>query len=118
MATVVYHSLQDAEIIDLDFLTLQGEVRKQRLLVDTGFTGKSSLVLSRDAVDLFRAMLPATQAAGALHGSQDRAWVTCTIPELGFHRTVIAIVTDISQLSLPTGLQGMAGLSFLRLFHA
>ena len=33
-----------------------------------------------------------------------------------FQRTLIAIVTDVSSLSLPSDIEGMAGLRFLRQF--
>jgi hypothetical protein len=116
MTTVCYPSLDDAEVIQVEFLTLQGSVRSLKLLVDSGFTGRSSVVLGDDASDLVRAEIPAAQAIGALQGAQNRAWVTCRIPELSFQSTVIAIITDLTPLSLPPDLKGMAGLTFLRQF--
>ena len=116
MAAVYYRSLDDAEVIDVEFLTLQGSVRVLKLLVDSGFTGKSSLILGNDARELVRAEIPPAQATGALQGAQNRGWVTCRIPDLSFQCTVIGIITDISVLSLPSGVQGMAGLAFLRNF--
>ena len=38
------------------------------------------------------------------------------ITGLGFTHTLIAILTDLSPLSLPPGVHGMLGLSFLRHF--
>ena len=87
-----------------------------QLLIDTGFTGKSSLILGHDAADLIRAEIPPAQTTGALQGMQNRAWVTCRVPDLDGETTLIAIITDVSILSLPAGVQGMAGLSFLRHF--
>src|SRR5437667_12667036 len=87
-----------------------------KLLVDSGFVGQSSFVLAEDAAELFRAELPPTQTTGALHGLQNRAWVTCRILALSFQRTLIAIVGDISSLSLPADVEGMFGLRFLRQF--
>jgi len=116
MTTVVYRSLDNAEIIDVEFLTLQGRSRLLKLLVDSGFTGKSSVILGDDAFDLVHAHVPPAQAAGALHGPQNRGWVTCRIRELRFQRTLIAIVTELSPLTLPPDVQGMVGLSFLRQF--
>src|ERR1700730_2636573 len=92
------------------------QARARKLLVDSGFTGKSSVVLANDANDLIRALLPSAQATGALQGAQDRAWVTCRVPELNFECTLIAIITDISSLSLPPDVDGMVGLTFLRNF--
>ena len=45
MASVSFPSLADADGIDVEFLKLDGDVRSLRLLVDSGFTGSSSLVL-------------------------------------------------------------------------
>jgi hypothetical protein len=58
MAVVCYRSLDDAEVIEVEFLTLQGSVRVLKLLVDSGFTGKSSLILGNDARELVRAEIP------------------------------------------------------------
>jgi len=60
-------------------------------------------------------MAPAS-AAGALQGEQDRAWVTCRIPEIGIQRTLIAILADLRPLSLLENVHGMVGLNFLRNF--
>jgi hypothetical protein len=116
MASVYFASLDDAEAIELDFLRLDGSARRLKMLVDTGFTGKSSVILGPDANDLIRAVLPATQTSGALHGPRDRAWVTCRISPLAFESTIIAILADLSGLALPAGTDGMVGLTFLRQF--
>jgi hypothetical protein len=108
MATVYYPSLDDADVIHVEFLTLQGGVRSLKLLVDSGFTGRSSVILGNDAAELVRAQIQAAQATGALRGAQNRAWVSCRIPELSFQSTLIAIITDLTQLSLPPDVQGMA----------
>ena len=111
-----YPSRDNSEVIEIEFLKLDGEVRSLKLLVDSGFTGKSSFVLTDNALDLFRAEIQPANAVGALQGQQNRAWVTCRIPELSFQSTLIAIVADISSLSLPSEVEGMAGLTFLRQF--
>jgi hypothetical protein len=116
MAVVTFPSLDDAEIIEVEFLTLSEASRPLKLLVDSGFTGKSSLVLGVDAYDLVRAQVPGSQAAGALQGTQHRGWVTCSVAPLSFQCTLIAIFTDLSPLALPPGVHGMAGLNFLRHF--
>lgn len=116
MASVSWPSRPDAEVIDVEFVPLQGAARARKLLVDSGFTGKSSVILANDANDLIRALHPAAQATGALQRAQDRAWVTCRVPELNFECTLIAIITDLSSLSLPPDVDGMAGLTFLRDF--
>jgi hypothetical protein len=43
--------------------------------------------------------------------------VTCRIPGLSFQRSFIAILADVSELDLPPGIEGMAGLRFLRSFR-
>ena len=116
MTTVSYLSREDAEVIEVEFVELDGGRRALRLLVDSGFTGKSSFVLPNDAVALVRAEIPPARAVGALQGQQSRGWVTCRIPGLHFQRSLIAIITDVSSLSLPSDVEGMVGLSFLRQF--
>jgi hypothetical protein len=73
MTTVSYPSLDDADVIQVEFLTLRGVVRPLKLLVDSGFTGTSSVILSNDAAELVRAEIQAAQAIGALRGAQNRA---------------------------------------------
>jgi len=116
MAMLYCPSFPDAEVVELEFLAPEGGFRSVRLLVDSGFTGRSSFVLAEDAVDLIRAEIPPAPAIGALQGLQNRGWVTCRIPALSFERTLIAIVADVSSLSLPSGVDGLAGLRFLRQF--
>jgi hypothetical protein len=116
MAAVYFPSLDDAEVIDVEFLTPRSGVRLLKLLADSGFSGKSSVVLGQDASELVHATVPPAQVSGALQGVQDRGWLTCRIPQLSFQCTIIGIITDISVLSLPPGVQGMAGLRFLRQF--
>ena len=116
MPTEYFPSLENAEVIQVEFLTLQEEVHSYKLLVDSGFTGSSSVILGTDAAALVRAEIPATQTSGALQGEQNRGWVTCRVPSLNFQCTLIAIIADLAPLSLPPDVQGMAGLSFLRHF--
>ncbi len=116
MASVSFPGFDAAEVIEVEFVGAQGGVRSLKLLVDTGFSGRSGVIIGTDAGDLVRARLPATQTTGALKGQQDRAWVTCRVPGLSFQATLIAIIADISVLSLPRGVDGMAGLTFLRHF--
>ena len=116
MAIISYPSLDEGDIVDVQFLKPDGEAVSKTLFVDSGFTGQSCFVLSRDAMDLSHAAAPAARTAGALAGMQHRILVICRIPALGFQRTLIAISTDISSLSLPPRVEGMVGLRFLRHF--
>lgn len=116
MAKATFYSSEDAEIIEVEFLNLDGEPRSLKLLVDSGFTGKSSFVLPEPSLDLVRAEHQPAQAVGALQGQQSRAWVLCRIPAMNFRRTLVAIIAEVSSLSLPSGVEGLAGLSFLRQF--
>ena len=116
MASVSFPSFDGAEVLEVEFATVQGGTRTLKLLVDTGFSGRSSVIIGPDASELIRAALPPAQTTGALKGSQDRGWVTCKIPALDFQSTVIAIIANVSLLSLPAGVEGMVGLTFLRQF--
>ena len=116
MPTAYFPSPEAAEAVAVEFLTLEGESRRLLLLVNSGFTGQSSIILGNEADDLIRAVTAPAPASGALQGEQNRAWVTCRIAEIGFQQTLIAILTDLAPLSLPENVQGMAGLSFLRNF--
>ena len=116
MNTVFFQSLFEADVIDMDVISLSGDVHRLRLLVDSGFTGRSSLVLPSELMDFIHADVPEAESFGALHGLQKRGWVSCQIAGLERNQTVIAIFTDVSVLSLPTGVSGMAGLNFLRQF--
>jgi hypothetical protein len=116
MAVATFPSLDDCEVIEVDFITLAGEVQRRRLFVDSGFTGASSFVLGDDDDGLIRARLDDARAAGALQGDQKRAWVTWRVAGLGLQRTSIAILANLEPLALPTGVHGMVGLTFLRNF--
>ncbi len=116
MARIFYPSLDDGDVVDVQFLKPDGALVSQTLFVDSGFTGQSCLILSQNATDLAHAVAPASRTAGALEGMQHRVVVRCRIPALAFQRTLIAIVTDIASLSLPPGVEGMVGLRFLRYF--
>jgi predicted aspartyl protease len=116
MASTSFPSLDAAEVIEVEFVRLDGSTRMLRMLVDTVFTGKSSLIVAPEAVDLIRARLPRTQTSGALRGAKRRAWVKCCIRKMKFEATMIAIIADLSSLALPAGVDGLIGLSFLRHF--
>jgi hypothetical protein len=116
MAILYYPSLDDGDVIAVEFLKPDGDTVSKTLLIDSGFTGQSCFVLSRDATDLSHAAAPASRTVGALAGMHNRVLVICRIPALAFQRTLIAIIADISSLSLPPGVEGMVGLRFLRHF--
>ncbi len=117
MVTVYFSSLEQGEAVEIAFVKPQGGEVILPLLVDSGFTGQSCFVLPPSAEELAQAPAPASQAAGALSGTQRRVLVTCRVPSLSFDRTVIAILADLSPLDLPPGIQGLAGLRFLRHFR-
>jgi hypothetical protein len=116
MAVATFPSLGDCEVIEVEFTTLAGEAQRRRLLVDSGFTGASSFVLGEDDDGLIRATFDHAMATGALQGEQRRAWVTWRVPGLGLQKTSIAILANLEPLSLPEGVRGMVGLTFLRNF--
>lgn len=116
MAIVTFPSLADCEVVEVEFVVLAGGVQRRRLLVDSGFTGASSFVLGADEADLIHAAVDPAPATGALQGEQERAWVAWRVPGLSLQRASIAILTDLTPLSLPDGIHGMVGLTFLRSF--
>jgi hypothetical protein len=116
MAIAYFPSLTGCECVEVEFLTLSGDVHRRRLLVDTGFTGRSSFVLGSQETDLVRATMKPAPTSGALQGHQQCAWVKWRVPGLAAQRTSISFLTDLTGLSLPQGIRGMAGLTFLRNF--
>ena len=117
MPTAYFRSLDQCEVIEVALLRPAGGELIVPLLVDSGFTGQSSFVLPVNVEELAQAAAPASQAAGALSGTQRRVVVTCRIPDLSFHGSFTAILADTSSLALPPGIEGMAGLRFLRHFR-
>jgi len=53
MAILYYPSLDDGDVIAVEFLKPDGDTVSKTLLIDSGFTGQSCFVLSQDAIDLF-----------------------------------------------------------------
>src|SRR4051812_1811841 len=117
MAVAFFPSLAEAETVEITFLKPDGGSATLRLLVDSGFIGQSSFVLPENADGLAHAAAPTSQAAGALQGTQKRVVVSCGIDALSFRITAIAILADTSRLVLPTAVQGIVGLRFLRNFR-
>jgi predicted aspartyl protease len=117
MAIAFFPSLAQAEIVDVSFSQRQGGETILRLLVDSGFTGQSSFVLSKDALDLALMPAPPLAATGAIQGIQQRALAFYHVSVLGVDATAIAILADLSAMALPPGVDGIAGLQFLRQFR-
>ncbi|MBP89540.1 MAG: hypothetical protein CMJ64_22995 [Planctomycetaceae bacterium] len=82
MATTIWPSAEDAELIEVEFIDLNGGSHSLKLLIDSGFAGESSFVLGEDAVGLALAEYDPAEAVGALQGQQNRAWVRCRVPAL------------------------------------
>ncbi len=116
MAIAYFPSSDDADIIEVAFATTTGVDLNYRLLVDSGFSGSISLVLSQDIQELATIPAPASHAYGAIQGVQKRVIVFCRMPAISFQTTAVAIVSDLSPMSLPSGVQGIAGLRLLRQF--
>jgi hypothetical protein len=117
MAIAYFPSLDEADTIDVVFVPPQGDTVNFRLLVDSGFTGKSSFVLSESETGLAHANVPAAEVVGALHGVQKRVVVMCRLEAIPIEIAAIAILADLASLALPTGVQGIVGLRFLRHFR-
>jgi len=116
MPTIHFASLPDAEIVSAEFEKLDGSIIARHLPVDTGFSGASGVLLSIQDADLMWAKLPFANTSGALQGQQQRGVVRVGIAGLLAPRGMAALFADLTSLSLPAGVQGMAGLSFLREF--
>jgi len=104
MPVAYFPSLEQAETIEVTFLRPEGGETNLRLLVDSGFTGRSCFVLPESAGDLAQASAPASEATGALHGLQKHIVVTCRISSLSLELSAIAIFADASSLALPPGI--------------
>lgn len=116
MAIAFFDSLDDCDSVDVEFVSPDGLSIAKRLLVDSGFTGESCFVLPSARNSFALATVAASRVSGAFRGSQSRSLLLCRIPALSFERGLIAITTDVSPLSLPVGIDGIADLSFLRQF--
>ena len=118
MATVFFPFYLDCPVVEVNFHRNDGAgTVRRRLLIDSGFTGRSSFALSSlDERILVQRPAPDTDTRGALQGRQRRIWVTCELPEIQFQDTLLSICTNLSTLTLPNGVHGMAGLMFLRCF--
>jgi hypothetical protein len=117
MPIAFFPSLAEAETLEVSMVKPQGGEETFRLLVDSGFTGKSCFVLPDSADEFAQAAAPTTQVAGALQGTQKRVVMSCRIAALSFQVSVIAILADTAALALPDGIQGIVGLRFLRHFR-
>lgn len=117
MAIVRFESRDDCDLVEVQFVSSHGSLSDVRLLVDSGFTGASSFVLSDKLRKLALANLSSAHAAGALMGRQPRVLVQCRIPTVLFDRKLSAILADLEPLSLPSDVVGMVGLTFLRQFR-
>jgi hypothetical protein len=117
MGIVYFPCLPEGDVVQVEFASPDGSAVSMPLLVDSGFTGRSSFVLPPHAGGLAWSLAPDSEAGGALHGRQTRVTVVCRIPQLSFRRFLTAILADVSSLCLPPGTRGVAGLQFLRQFE-
>lgn len=118
MSIVRFESLDDCDLVEVEFVTSHRSRLLVRLFVDSGFTGASSFVLSENLRELALANLSSAHTAGALTGRQRRVLVRCSLPAISFERNLAAVLTDVRPLSLPLGVDGMVGLTFLRQFKS
>lgn len=118
MASIYFPSLPEGDVVTDELIDRAGKGHVLKLFVDSGFTGASSLILSDELEHLASGRISAAQTSGALQGHQRRIIVNCRVADVAFHDNLIAILTDISSLALPPGVEGMTGLSFLRSFRA
>jgi hypothetical protein len=117
MAIAYFASLSNADIVEIALIAPQGAIVNLRLLVDTGFAGSSSLLLSFNVAALAIGPAFPGHAYGAIHGLQSRVVVVCGIPSLSYQATAVAMLADLAPINLPPGVDGLAGLQFLRQFQ-
>jgi len=116
VATVQFVSVEDCDVVEMDIVARDSDAAHVRLLVDSGFTGDSAIVLSSAFRRYkYRETDPAS-TSGALQGQQERIVLNCRIPGILVDSRLIAILADVEPLQLPPGIDGMVGLTFLRLF--
>src|SRR5258707_15050190 len=106
MTIAYFPSLVNAEVIEVGFAATTGGSLNLHLFVDSGFTGSSWFILSRQLVNVATSPAPAVHAFGAIHGIQQRVTVHCRIPIISYQARGVAIVTDLGPLGLPTGIDG------------
>jgi predicted aspartyl protease len=106
-------------VIDVSFIEREsGITHRRRLLVDSGFSGASDVVLSyADARRFGFHRLPATRVGGAISGAQIRTEVHAGLVGVLPISAIAAICADLAPLSLPDGVHGIAGLTFLCRFR-
>lgn len=84
MAIARFDSIDDCEVAEIELVGSNGNRVTVRMLVDSGFTGASSFVLSDRLFGFALANLPSAHAAGALSGRQRRVVVQCRISTISF----------------------------------
>jgi hypothetical protein len=117
MTLAHFTSLAHAEVINVVFVDEKGGETTLRMQVDSGFVGRSSFVLPDTYVNLGQGDAPDSTAVGALRGVHRRVVVSVAIPALAYRTSGLAILAKPADLKLPQGVDGMAGLTFLRAFH-
>lgn len=66
MSTASFASVANADIIEVELIPLTGDAQRVRLLIDSGFTGTSSLVLPNELAEFIRADSPEAESSGTL----------------------------------------------------
>src|SRR5688572_12289428 len=98
MAIAYFPAFDNADVLEIVFFRLNGEKTFLGLLVDSGFVGESSFVLSNDLTDLLQAPANSLQAKGAIQGVQQRIILPCEITSLSLQLITFAILTDLALL--------------------
>src|SRR5260370_10115365 len=94
MGIAFFPSLAQADIVEVSVSRRQGGETILRLVVDSGFTGESSFVLAKDAIDLALMPMPSLSAMGAIQGIQQRVLVFYHVAVLTVDATAIAVLAD------------------------
>ena len=116
MPATSFASLAEAEVVTVELEHLDGTIVTRTLMVDSGFTGASGVLLSNHDMSLIHASAPFATTGGALVGQQSRGAIRIGVAGVLTPRRMFALFADLSTLSLPANVEGMVGLTFLRLF--
>lgn len=117
MASVAFPFHAGHPVVEILLRAPNGTNASRRLAVDSGFTGMSAFVLPTSDTSLADRSGPAGHVSGAISGLQERVWVIASVPSIRFHYPFLAICTNVSSLLLPSGIDGLAGLTFLQRLH-
>lgn len=106
----------DFDVIELELIAHSGRIVPCRALVDSGFSGPSSMVLAEHLQHVRRSRIRSAAVGGALQGRHRRINVVCRVAGMLQEQSHAAILAKMDSLDVPTDIEGIVGLQFLRSF--